>query len=83
MVITETIRKDGINTNFQLNPKISFRIISTKVGAAVAIIPTANKLNVKNIELSMILIVFIIYLFYKDTDYFLIYKIKIIKNYFL
>jgi hypothetical protein len=63
MVITETIIKDGINTNFQLNPKISFRTISIKVGVIVAIIPIANNPNVKNIELSMILIVFIIYLF--------------------
>ena len=59
MVIPEATIKEGINTNFQLKPKISFRITNIKVGVIVAIIPIANKPNVKNIEPKIILIVFI------------------------
>jgi hypothetical protein len=59
MVIPKATIKEGINTNFQLNPKISFKITSIKVGVIVAIMPIANKPNVKNIEPKIILIVFI------------------------
>lgn len=59
MVIPSAIIKEGINTNFQLNPKLSFRTISIKVGVIVAISPIAISPNVKNIEPNMILIVFI------------------------
>ena len=59
MVIPSAIIKEGINTNFQLNPKISFRTISIKVGVIVAISPIAISPNVKNIEPNMILIAFI------------------------
>jgi hypothetical protein len=59
MVIPIAIIKEGINTNFQLNPKLSFRTISIKVGVIVAISPIAISPNVKNIEPNMILIAFI------------------------
>ena len=59
MVTPKTTRKEGINTNFQLKPKVSFRIASIKVGVIVAIRPIANSPNVKNIEPNIILIVFI------------------------
>jgi hypothetical protein len=59
MVTPKATIKEGINTYFQLNPKISFRITSIKVGVIVAISPTANSPNVKNIEPNIILIVFI------------------------
>jgi hypothetical protein len=59
MVIPIAIIKEGINTNFQLNPKLSFRTISIKVGVIVAISPIAISPNVKNIEPNMILIDFI------------------------